>query len=58
MTANNQIETASCDSAELSLEDLTQVTGGGDTADAVAKFVGKVIGATLAYLERHFPGPV
>ena len=58
MTANNKIETASRDSAELGLDELMHVTGGGDTADAVAKFVGKVVGAALAYLEKHVRGPV
>ena len=59
MTVNNQVETAaSRDSAELSLDELMQVTGGGETADAVARFVGKVVGAALAYLQSHVRGPV
>src|SRR3979411_1068277 len=45
MTANNKIETASRDSAELGLDELMHVTGGGDTADAVAKLVGKAVWA-------------
>ena len=61
MTTNDQIDTAFHDSAELSLEDLMQVTGGGDTANAVAKVVGAVIGAALFFAEKvakQFTGPV
>jgi hypothetical protein len=50
---NNHIENASPDCIELKLEDLENVAGGGDTADAVAYVVGNVIGG-LAYLAHEF----
>jgi hypothetical protein len=49
---NNQIETASRDSAELSLDDLMQVTGGGAIADGVGYFVGNVIGGAFYIAEK------
>ncbi|MBR1190612.1 hypothetical protein [Bradyrhizobium sp. AUGA SZCCT0160] len=53
---NNQIENVSShDSVELSLDDLVQVTGGGDFANAVAYLAGNVIGGA-AYLVKNFAG--
>ena len=53
---NNQTETASFhDSAELSLDDLTQVTGGGDLANEVFYLAGNLIGGA-AYLVKNFAG--
>ena len=49
---NNQIETVSHNSAELSLEDLTLVTGGGDIANAVAYVAGNVIGGAFYIAEK------
>jgi hypothetical protein len=50
---NNQIETSSHDySAELSLDDLTEVTGGGAIANGVGYFVGNLIGGAFYIAEK------
>jgi len=49
---NNQIETFSHNSAELNLEDLMQVTGGGDIANAVAYVAGNLIGGAFYIVEK------
>jgi hypothetical protein len=52
---NNHFETALDEFVALDLEDLNEVTGGGETANAVAYTIGNLIGSG-AYIVKEFFG--
>ncbi len=49
---NEQIEIASRNCEELSLDELMQVVGGGENSKAAGYFVGNLIGAGFGVLEK------